>query len=119
MPFAVGASIQVSVRFGNVRQIEFVDFNVPKRVDGDQLLDVPVQVASIRQTHFETVQSSLPFQDARLGAEAVFEEQKLTAGPQHPANFCDSLADILDTAQSEGADDAIEGAVLERKPLAC
>jgi hypothetical protein len=84
---------------------------------GDQRLDVPVQATAIGESHLQAVQAALPLLDARLRAEAVFEEQKCAARFQYPVHFPKRLADILDATQRKRADGAIEPAVVEREPF--
>ncbi|MCY1240219.1 hypothetical protein D9M72_530550 [compost metagenome] len=59
----------------------------------------------------------LPGAHAGIGRQAVFAEQQLAAGLEHPAHFPERGDGVRDAAQGEGADDAVE-AGLRRLDLA-
>jgi hypothetical protein len=48
----------------------------------------------------------------------VLQNQETAARLEHPVHFPHGLGDLLDAAQRKGADDAIEGGVLEGEPFA-
>src|SRR5206468_3707178 len=116
--FAGNAPVEVAVRPGRPFEVELLDLDGREGPGGDQLLHVPVQAAAIGQAHHQPVQPALPLLYAQLRAEAMLQEQELTARPEYPVHFAQGLAHVLDAAQGKGADDAIEGAVLEGESFA-
>jgi hypothetical protein len=99
-------------------QVKLLDLYRSEGLGDDQRLHVSVQVTAVGEAHLQPVQAALPFLDARLRAEAVFEEQQLAAAFQHPVHFPQCLSDIFDAAQGKRADGAIEAVVLEGEPFA-
>jgi hypothetical protein len=68
--------------------------------------------------HLQPVEPALPLLHLRVRAEAMLKEQELAARLEHAVHFPQRLVHLLDAAQRKGADDAIEGAVLEGEPFA-
>src|SRR5262249_37758153 len=77
--FGRHAPVQVAVRLGRALQVELLDLDRGEGLSGDQGLHVPVQVTAVGEAHLQPVQAALPLLDARLRAEAVFEEQERAA----------------------------------------
>src|SRR5262249_41839552 len=111
-------SVYVAMRPRHPLQVMRLAFDGGERLARDQLLDVAVQLAAVRQAHFEPVQPALPALYPRLRTQAMFEKQEAPAPLQDAVYFAQSLMDIVNAAQRKRADHTIERAILKRKPLA-
>ena len=85
--FAGISPVEVAVRLGRPLQVELLDIDGREGPGGDQFPHVPVQVAAIGEPHLQPVEPALPFLDARLRAEAMFQEQEATAWLEYPVHF--------------------------------
>ena len=103
---------------GRSLHIELVKLHGSKGLCRDQRPHVPIQMTPTGQAHMQPVEAMLPLLDAWLRTDSMFKKQELSAPFQHAVDFPQGLPDILDAAQRERADDAIEGAVFEGEPLA-
>ena len=96
------AFVQIPGNFGCVGHVQVFQFLNFEAGVGDQICDMPVQVAST--SHFlpgwrDTV---LPFPGGFMGRFAVFQEQQVASGFEHPFHLLQGLAPVGNGAQGEG-----------------
>jgi hypothetical protein len=110
--------IEIAVCSRSLLQIEFLENDTSKRLIPNEFSDVSIEVAVSSQAALKPIQSQLPLPNRSIRTEAMLEEEKSSTRLEHPVHLAQRFANIIDAAQSERADHAIEHLIIERELFA-
>ncbi|CAE6714707.1 hypothetical protein NSPZN2_11392 [Nitrospira defluvii] len=111
------ATVKLAADSGHAGQDVSIELFDPQARLDHQPVDWPVKIASAGQVTLQWIETILPAGGCRIVAPAVFQKQEPSVWLEDPPNFAQRSQRIRDRAEREGADCAVERAIVVRQLL--